>query len=556
MSNYWDDPEFEQAGAVFTQGAVLDGALPGPVLAAAVGSIAAGDLSGLGDNELLGLVSAARRVGAWAAWAQTMAEARYAARNTELDTRTGKEVIGEFAPQDLAQEIHLTDTAARDRLERAAAAAGRLPECLELLREGRIDEFGLKIITETTASLADVIAGKADEMIAAQAAGRTHGSLRRLCKKIVMLLDPQATEENRKNAATSRRAEVMQEYSGNGMVCLREISPLDALGIKANLDRWARIMRDAGIAGSLDNLRADAATALLIQRHPVTGTTQPAGTGASGTGATGSGDGDGGPWAGLQPADQHPGDIAEDPWAADYSPWEYTDHGDAEGTPAAPLPLNTDTTGPAAVINLLIPAGLLDGTSGAPAQIAGFGYLGGDAARDLAAAASRNPATRWCVTATGTDGTAASHACIPGQHRWDPPATGPPGTGSPGNLITGFIMNLKPRFTTIARHPGDDGHPEPRHDPSRRLTHLIQARNATCATPGCGAAAVTADMEHTIAWEDGGPTDEYNLDPRCRHHHRLKQRSDWKVSKPGPATTRWTGPSGRTRTIQATRYLT
>jgi hypothetical protein len=543
--NEWEDPEFEPAGRVFAQGGVLDQAVPGPVLAAAVACVAGGEVPGLSDNELLGVVSAASRAAAWMAWAQTVAEAEYAARNTEWDPCGQAEMLGEFASQDLAQELHLTGNAARARLERSLAARQRLPKCLQLLREGQVDEYGMRIITETTAALPGLVMSKADQMISERAPGRTPGSLRSLCRKIVMLLDPEAVEENRKKAAKSRRVEVVQEYSGNGLVSVREITPADALGIKVGLDRWARIMRAAGLDGNLDSLRADAATALLLQRHPVTGHAQPAGTGTQASG--GSGTSDSGPWAGLTPADPGPAQD-EDPFAAGYSPWGYRDHDHQAGADER----TSHGTGPAALITIVIPAGLLDGTSGAPAQIAGFGHLGGDAARNLVAAASRNPATRWCVTRTGPDGTATAHACIPGQHHWH---TGPPGTGPPGQSIR-FISGLKPRFETLARDSGDDGHREERHDPSRRLTHLIQARNTTCATPGCGAAATTADMEHTIAWEDGGETSEHNLDPRCRHHHRLKQQPHWHVTKPAPGTTRWTGPAGRTRTVQATRYLT
>jgi hypothetical protein len=39
--------------------------------------------------------------------------------------------------------------------------------------------------------------------------------------------------------------------------------------------------------------------------------------------------------------------------------------------------------------------------------------------RDLVQAASRHPATRWCVTVTGDDRTAVAHGCARGQHPWD-----------------------------------------------------------------------------------------------------------------------------------------
>ena len=44
--------------------------------------------------------------------------------------------------------------------------------------------------------------------------------------------------------------------------------------------------------------------------------------------------------------------------------------------------------------------------------------------REMMQAASRHPATRWCVTLVGEDGTAVAHGCARGRHTWDPP----PGT--------------------------------------------------------------------------------------------------------------------------------
>ena len=89
--------------------------------------------------------------------------------------------------------------------------------------------------------------------------------------------------------------------------------------------------------------------------------------------------------------------------------------------------------------------------------------------------------------------------------------------------------------------------------PSRKLRHLVRARTATCDAPGCGNAAFTADLDHTIPVPDG-PTSQANLAPRCRTHHRAKQAPDWKVEQLAPGVTRWTLPSGRSHVIIPTRY--
>jgi hypothetical protein len=85
---------------------------------------------------------------------------------------------------------------------------------------------------------------------------------------------------------------------------------------------------------------------------------------------------------------------------------------------------------------------------------------------------------------------------------------------------------------------------------------MIEARNATCATPGCDHPAVTSDMEHRVEYENGGKTSEGNLDPATHGHcHRLKQNERWQVIKTGPRETVWIGPSGRKRVVRPTRYL-
>ncbi|HEY0935793.1 MAG TPA: HNH endonuclease signature motif containing protein, partial [Trebonia sp.] len=83
--------------------------------------------------------------------------------------------------------------------------------------------------------------------------------------------------------------------------------------------------------------------------------------------------------------------------------------------------------------------------------------------------------------------------------------------------------------------------------------HLIRARTALCDAPGCGAQAIYADLDHTVPYP-AGPTDQCNLGPKCRTHHRCKQGPDWAVEQVEPGVIRWTLPSGRTRTTRPTRY--
>jgi hypothetical protein len=58
-----------------------------------------------------------------------------------------------------------------------------------------------------------------------------------------------------------------------------------------------------------------------------------------------------------------------------------------------------------------VPLAGLTGAADRPGQMSGIGPVDPWLARDLAAAAARNPRTSWCVTAAGEHGYAAFHGC-------------------------------------------------------------------------------------------------------------------------------------------------
>jgi hypothetical protein len=205
-----------------------------------------------------------------------------------------------------------------------------------------------------------------------------------------------------------------------------------------------------------------------------------------------------------------------------------------------------------ALINLIVPAGTLLGWSSAPAEAGTWGLLDRDETRTIVNAAAQHPRTRWCVTLTAPDGTAVAHACARGRHHMllSDLAPQPP----PAQLAE-LLRRLNLTFTPVANGTCDHAEAEEHYTPSRKLKHLIRARTATCDAPGCQAQALNTDLDHTIPWPEG-PTEQCNLAPRCRTHHRAKQARDWRVEQSAPGVTRWTLPSGRTHTTTPTRYDT
>ena len=86
------------------------------------------------------------------------------------------------------------------------------------------------------------------------------------------------------------------------------------------------------------------------------------------------------------------------------------------------------------------------------------------------------------------------------------------------------------------------------------LRHLITIRQRTCAEPGCLRPAHRCDIDHTIAFGQGGRTCECNCGPLCRHGHRAKQAPGWHLDQPEPGLMIWTLPSGRTYTTRPDPY--
>ncbi len=88
----------------------------------------------------------------------------------------------------------------------------------------------------------------------------------------------------------------------------------------------------------------------------------------------------------------------------------------------------------------------------------------------------------------------------------------------------------------------------------RDLKLWLRIRDETCRFPGCGRAAVNADLDHTVDWQHDGATRHDNLAHLCEAHHRLKHQTAWRVNQAGGGALEWRAPSGRVyRTEPAVR---
>jgi hypothetical protein len=590
-------------GPQFAQGNAADALRPTPILAALTEQAVA-DAAHLTDDQLTGALQAARRLEARAAWQQTTLIAEFGRRRDAQHQDAKASGIpkgrrpGEFPDDELAAELLVTGNQAAALLEASRELTTRLPCTYAGLGDGTISADRADTIAAATGFLSDADAAAADEVLAAAAPGLRVDQLARRAAALEMKLDPEATRIRREHAkATRQRVEVRREQSGNASLSGRELDVAAALASKAYIDALAVKVRNlGGLEDSLSSIRARVLLELTQGRdplrlikpgrdpgsrpavHPVgdDGASSdarlsddypccPGDPGDPGPGdadspcALGPDDRDGLAGSGYAGPDGRPSWDADEAENARYA--EPDDPADRRG------PLGPGITAPLpASINLLVPIGALLSWSNAPAHANGIGLLDPAETQALVQAASQHPRTRWCATVIDPDGTAAAHACARGQHPWTSPPTpartiAPPGTAAPGGapdtaqrarlhqLLT--ELNLAP--TLIARSQCDHQNAEPGYTPSRKLKHLLRARAATCDAPGCNAQAVYCDVDHTTPWPDG-PTDECNLAPRCRRHHRCKQAPGWHVDQPQPGTATWTLPNGRTHTTTPTVY--
>jgi hypothetical protein len=77
------------------------------------------------------------------------------------------------------------------------------------------------------------------------------------------------------------------------------------------------------------------------------------------------------------------------------------------------------------------------------------------------------------------------------------------------------------------------------------LRRYLEQRDRHCRFPTCNRDARWCDIDHTIAWEDGGRSSPGNLAVPCRGHHTLKHHSRWRVRQVAPGVLEWTSPLGR-----------
>jgi hypothetical protein len=498
----------------FAEDGRADTMAPGPLLATVLDAVTTpggAGLSALADDQLIGFLSGTRRMASRLEWARMAALAEFASRPRRDD----------FAADEVAAAFRLNWLSAAGEIQYSQLVARRLPVTFALLAAGMLDPAHVRIIEDATSILSDEDAALADAKLAEVAQDKTYAELRRAATRLVTRLDPEAVRKRKEKARREAHVRAFREDSGNAGISGREMPSVEVLASMQHIEHRARALRDAGVPGTWEELKARALLDLLQERD-----SRPAPAEAP-----------------VQGSDAGNGDAGE------------TDSpGPDPGSPGGSGPGGSGSS-IGALITITVPHTALTGNTGPPGEVGGFGTLDHADTRDLIAAAARNPATRWCLTTLHPDGTAATHDCATGPHPW-PPGQGLPGPSPPEPVTLRSLLDFLnlTGLTPIIRGPCEHTAAEDRYRPSRKLTHRVKARNTTCTAPGCGRRAATCDLDHTDPHHDGGLTCECNLAPLCRHHHRCKQAEGWRLEQPEPGVLVWHTPAGRTYTTTPTQH--
>jgi hypothetical protein len=580
--------DHEPGARGWAAGGPLDIMEPGPVLAGFADDAVGDGLAALNDDELIGVMCAARRLASRAAGIELAAIAGLNGRREAHAAAVRDRRQAEHVADELAVVLTLTCRAA-DKLLDLATGVTRLPAVTGALAAGQIDLPKADIYALELAGLGDEPAAAIAAITIADAARMTTAELGDLLRRLVLAHDPDAARKQRKKAQKDARVETWAESRGTAALAGRDLPPADVLAADKRIDAAARQLKKAGAPGTLEQLRAKVFIALLTSRPLYTllpgnddgwddnadgpgntdqhadtnqrgGSARQGGRNAEDDGEDLSSGGGDGPGESDDNPSRHGPNLRDrrEPDDGDQAGGDDSQEDPGQGNrgggtrrpgpgtgPVAGGP--GTSTGPAVPpglggsVNLTIPLSTWLGLSGQPGEAAGHGPLDADTSRDIAGRVAAHPASRWCLTITDSSGRAIGHGCAPAR------------AGPLGSDCTGWLAGLKISWleTQACGHARETF----AYQPSAGLRHLVKIRHRTCSFPGCRRPARWCDDDHTVPYGQGGRSCECNLSSLCRRHHGAKQAPGWHLEQPRPGVLIWTLPSNRTRTTTPRPYI-
>ena len=342
----------------------------------------------------------------------------------------------------VSAELRLSPAAAVARVALACELVAELPATLAELAAGRIDGYRARVVAEQTRPLAAVpdLRRQVEATLLGKAHKQTATQLRAAARKAVLAADPASAEERHRRARAGRFVSPpCPEPDGMAALLIR-MPAEDAAALYTAIDAAARRQQKAtpDEKRTLDQVRADVLAGLG--------------------------------WSAL-----------------------YSGHlGCCDPNCAHVHQRLAWRRGKPVCVNVTVAYTTLIGADDHPAHLAGYGPIGAEVARRIAA-----------------------HGV------WRRILTDP---------ASGAVLD-------VGRE---------RYVPPPELAEHVLVRDQTCRFPTCTRPAADCDLDHSIPFERGGATSAGNLGPVHRGHHNDRTHHGWRLQQPEPGRYVWTAPTGHT----------
>ena len=265
--------EYAGPAGGFGTGQPLDVAPGGGVLLGFAADAAGEEdrFTGASDDELAGVIGALDRAEATACSLKHAALAEFTRRRPapgcapDGPARLPAE-REEFAGDEIAQLLAEGRGTAEGMLDLARDLEVRLPGTRAAFRAGILRHSKVQVIAWATALLDPDEARAAEDKVLGRAGRLTPGGLRSAIARAVMQVAPEKARKRREDAAKDARVQRWAEDSGNAALAGRELPPAEVLAADQRISWWARQLKKAGLAGSMDELRARAYLDLLLDK--------------------------------------------------------------------------------------------------------------------------------------------------------------------------------------------------------------------------------------------------------------------------------------------------
>ncbi len=453
----------------------------------------------------------------------------------------------EFSADEVRAALVLTRRAAHNQFWLAHDLLTRLPAVHAALDAGLIDEPRARVLSDWTTGLTTEQARAVCDELLPRVPTLTTGQLIEQIKKMAVAIDPDWARRRYEEAVADRK--VIGYRNPDGSANLSGLNlPVDRVaGACGHIDALAKAAKRSGDCRPIDHIRADLFLGMTdgtyagLDDKAILDCLRTASQSEDGPDDQGGEPADGG---NDGTDDKRPDDEGPDDGGATAE-----DGCGAAGDPAG-------QRGPAgAGMELRVRLSTLLGRDEYPGELAGWGPVHADLARDLATTMARG---EWRFVITDEHGYLLHCGITPARPTGSPTrrvfsqqivelqipvaalhdlADDPDALGAWAPVIA----DLARQHITEQRSPAGD---PTRYTPCAALRRHVEIRDRYCIMIGCRAPAHGTDTDHTLDAACGGATVEHNLGNACRHDHRLKHEGGWQLHQPEPGLFRWTSRLG------------